>query len=125
MSTRIPGLTGVRQHGVDGKAFKGKGEVVAQLKAIHEAMGALSGESKDVPGKTVFLELHRRHQTGQVSLRWRAAFGNWRHLDWADVQGLLQGRPLEWVEFYARLQSQAEVLNAREIEARQAVRRQL
>jgi len=87
-------------------------------------MRKLADETKSIAGRLFFLEVHRRRQTGQTSLRWRLMTGRWRHVKWED-QGLqlaLSRSPLVWQGWYAERHAQALQLNREERELRAALR---
>lgn len=128
------GAAGLSTHGggagvgcqqcADTKAFKGKGGPSPVLADVVDDMLRLVEETKAVAGRVFFLELHRRKQTGQTSLRWRLVPGGWRHVQWEDkrLQQALSRLPLAWRDWYAQANAQARELNRVEREVRARLR---
>lgn len=112
------------QHGADAKVSKGKGGAGAVLAAVTNDMLGLVKETKAVAGRSCFLEVHRRKQTGQTSLRWRLVPGGWRHVKWEDerLQLELSRLPLAWRDWYAQVDATARRLNKAERDARARLR---
>lgn len=113
------------QQGADTKAFKGKGgRGVRVLVDVQVEMRMLAEETKAVAGRVFFLEVHRRKQTGQTSLRWRLVPGGWRHVKWEDkaLQLALSQLALVWRDWYAEKNAMALKLNREERELRAAAR---
>ncbi|MDP2433967.1 MAG: hypothetical protein Q8O33_18395 [Pseudomonadota bacterium] len=84
----------------------------------------LAEETKAVAGRVFFLEVHRRKQTGQTSLRWRLVPGGWRHVKWEDeaMQLALSRLALVWKDWYAEKNAMALKLNREERELRAVAR---
>lgn len=145
LSTHGEGSGADCQHGADTKAFKGKGgsdrlsrlqaervnrmqaavqEKVVKLEAIQKEMQGLADETKAIAGRVFFLEVHRRKQTGQTSLRWRVVPGGWRHVKWEDpaLQEALVRLALVWQGWYSEANAQAQKLNRDERELRVLLR---
>lgn len=113
------------QQGADTKAFKGKGgRVVRELADVQADMCMLAEETKAIAGRVFFLEVHRRKQTGQTSLRWRLVPGGWRHVKWEDrgLQQALSLLALVWREWYAEKHVLALNLNREERDLRAKLR---
>jgi hypothetical protein len=112
------------QHGADTKVSKGKGDADMALAAVVDDMLRLVTETKAVAGRSCFLEVHRRKQTGQTSLRWRLVPGGWRHVKWEDecLQHVISHLPLAWRDWYAQADALARRLNKAEREARARLR---
>lgn len=145
LSTHGEGSGADCQHGADTKAFKGKGgsdrlsrlqagrvnrlqaavqEKLVRLEAVQNEMRMLAGETKAVSGRLFFLEVHRRAQTRQTSLRWRLVPGGWRHVKWEDraLQEALARLALVWQGWYSEANAQAQKLNREERELRALLR---
>lgn len=121
----LGGRTGAGcQHGADAKVSKGKGGAGAVLAAVINDMLGLVNETKAVAGRSCFLKVHRRKQTGQTSLRWRLVPGGWRHVKWEDerLQHELSRLPLAWRDWYAHVNTTARTLNKAERDARAMLR---
>ena len=124
VSTRGGGAGADCQQGADTKAFKGKGGSGRSLADVQAEMRKLADETKSIAGRLFFLEVHRRRQTGQISLRWRLVTGRWRHVKWEDqeLQLALSRSPLVWRGWYTQMHGQALLLNREERELRAALR---
>jgi hypothetical protein len=120
------------QQCVDTKAFKaftGRGRaglvdvrrLEADLGRIHAAMDELARASKTVPGRSFYLSVHRRANTGQHSLRWRNAVDN-RHLPWDRMPGLFALQLPALAAWYVTFQARIETVNREECAARLALR---
>lgn len=87
-----PGVTSAEsagQHDVDRKAFKGRGErrrfaaAKAAVDTVHDDMRMLAAATKSIKAKRLYLAIHVRSATGQMSLRWRrAGTTNTSHIAW-------------------------------------------
>lgn len=125
LSTLGGGAGASCQQGADTKAFKGKGgRGVRVLVDVQVEMRMLAEETKAVAGRVFFLEVHRRKQTGQTSLRWRLVPGGWRHVKWEDeaMQLALSRLALVWKDWYAEKNAMALKLNREERELRAVAR---
>lgn len=128
LSTRLSASGPGCQHGVDTKAFKGKAACAREVEQQHEqvvaAMVDLAKSTKLVQVKWFFLEVHRRAQTGQTSLRWRMRYGRWRHVQWEDkeLQAVLKQMSPDWRDFYAEVNRRAVELNQKDQRLRQELR---
>jgi len=145
LSTHGGGSGADCQQGADTKAFKGKGgssrlnrlqaervsrlqaavqEKLVKLVAVQTDMQQLAAETKAVAIREFFLEVHRRGQTGQTSLRWRLVPGGWRHVKWEDqaLQVALTRLALVWQGWYVEANTQAQKLNREERELRAYLR---
>lgn len=114
------------QQRVDIKAFKGKGtrKVQDALSFVQSEMSKLARKTKDVSGRLFFLEVHRRTSTCQMSLKWRLAYGRWRHANWDDeeLQSYLSRMSVDWVDWYSDIAKKAVLLNAEEKKLRMQLR---
>ena len=119
------------QHGVDVKAFTGRGSKAPTLRHLRQAradvegvlteMAALVALTLQVPGHPMYLCLHRRASSGQTALRWRRSGAVARHLSWAQVEAAIRAMPPAYATWYAQVDEAARGLNAREMAARGAV----
>ncbi|MBW8833373.1 MAG: hypothetical protein JF606_29165 [Burkholderiales bacterium] len=114
----------VCQHGVDVKAFTGKGTPRAVRLAtkavddIHARMRNLALDSVKLGKKVLYLTVHMRSQTNQHSLRWRGYVvvggrGVYKHLTWDEAAQRIEQQP------YA-LQVQLQLWNAQARDLNQA-----
>jgi hypothetical protein len=114
------------QHGVDVKAFKGKGarDLLSSYQKTVDGMYELAASTKSVAARSMLLVVHRRAGTGQASLRWRMNYGGWRHVKWGDalVEGLLDRMSVDWRSFYVASNGMAVELNKQEMSLRQQIR---
>lgn len=112
---------GASQHGVDRKAFKGRGAVRRMLKArravdkVHSDMRSLAEATKSIKNRTFYLAIHSRGATGQLSLRWRrAGVSDTSHISWDDLDSYLCKLPDELAHWYQVVNRLALGLNAQE-----------
>ncbi|MCK0513207.1 hypothetical protein [Aromatoleum buckelii] len=119
------------QQDADTKAFTGRGGAPADVRqaqvrvaSIHRQQEELSRLTRRVRGRTFYLAVHRRKDTGQVHLRWRAAGAGVRagHIPWGAIHAQFAQLPGALREWYERIHRHAIELNRREIEARLAQR---
>ena len=119
------------QQDADTKAFTGRGGAPADVRqaqvrvaSIHRQQEELSRLTCRVRGRTFYLAVHRRKDTGQVHLRWRAAGAGARagHIAWGVIHARFAQLPGVLREWYERIHHHALELNRREIEARLALR---
>lgn len=82
------------QRTVDAKAFTGRGGPGMtlrrdrdQLAQIHKEMAELSLVTRNIPGRTFYLQVHNRPQYKQQTLRWRFMGVKGGHIAWDEVQG--------------------------------------
>ena len=118
------------QHRVDVKAFTGRGskapsqrqrrQARADVDSVLAEMSALVDLTLRVPGRPMYLCLHRRSSSGQTALRWRRAGAVARHLSWAQVEAAIRVMPPAYATWYAQVDEAARGLNAREIAVRGA-----
>lgn len=112
------------QHGVDVKAFTGKGTprtvrlATKAVDGIHARMRDLAQDSVKLGKKVLYLTVHMRSQTNQHSLRWRGYVvvggrGVYKHLTWDEAAQRIGQQP------YA-LQVQLQLWNAQARELNQA-----
>jgi len=119
------------QQDADTKAFTGRGGAPAEVRqaqarvaSIHRQQEDLSRLTRRVRGHVFYLAVHRRKDTGQVHLRWRAA-GTGAcagHIAWGAIHAHFAQLPGVLREWYKRIHRRAIELNRREIEARLALR---
>lgn len=135
--------SGSRQHRVDVKAFTGRGtrgaEVVnlevpaargsrllrnalAEVERVHGEMIELARLTHEVVGRTVYLCLHRRPVTQQLSLRWRRTDTACAHVPWPLVPELLGRYAPEMSQWYLEADRRARTLNQREKASRYALK---
>lgn len=127
-----PGTTGAEspgQHDVDRKAFKGRGgrrrfaAAKAAVDTVHDDMRMLAAATKSIKAKRLYLAIHVRSATGQMSLRWRrAGTTNTSHIAWHALGEMLTPLPLELVQWYRRVNALAIALNGDEKHARAVLR---
>ena len=119
------------QQDADTKAFMGRGGAPAEVRQaqarvdrIHRQQEELSRLTRRVRGRTFYLAVHRRKDTGQVHLRWRAAGAGARagHIAWGVIHAHFAQLPGVLRKWYERIHRHAVELNRREIEARFALR---
>ena len=132
-----------RQHRVDTKAFKGRGEpeavlpylvpgatgsrllreALAAVERLHVEMADLVALTQEIRARHVHLCLHRRHATQQVSLRWRQCDTKGAHVPWRLVPDVLSCDSPALRHWYAEVDRRARELNEQEIAARHALKR--
>lgn len=116
------------QQRVDAKAFTGKGaqralrDLQARIEAVHCEMRELVQPTLAVPGKAMYLCLHRRSRTGQLVLRWRQCGATAPHMSWHEVDRLLSSYPPVLRHWYRDVDMAARRLNRAEKRARAALR---
>jgi hypothetical protein len=116
------------QQRVDAKAFTGRGtlrrirDAHERVDSLHREMAALAGLTLAIPGRAMYLCLHRRAATGQVSLRWRQSGALAPHIAWPEVARLLLGYPPAMAAWYGAVNVTVRRLNANEQQARAALR---
>jgi hypothetical protein len=124
-----PPIAEHRQHRVDTKAFTGRGslarvmEAQAAVDSVREAMKQLIALSLKVHGRPMYLAVHKRSETGQVSIRWRRVNAKAAHLPWREVDRLIASFPEELRGWYHDVNQHARLLNQREMDARRALAR--
>lgn len=112
------------------KAFTGRGrerldetvKLQARLDRVRDSMAELVAASKQVPGRSFYLALHRRAVNGQTSLRWRTTAGN-RHLGWHEMPALFAVQLPAIRAWYLDVQRRIEALNQEEQLVRGSLRR--
>lgn len=135
--------SGSRQHRVDVKAFTGRGtrgaavvnlevpaargsrllrNALAEVERVHGQMIELARLTQEVVGRTVYLCLHRRPITQQLSLRWRRTDAASAHVPWPQVPELFRRYAPEMSQWYLEVDRQARVLNQREKASRYALK---
>jgi hypothetical protein len=127
---RRSGIDTTCQHGADVKPFTGRGAGRRQRQAqedvdkLHAQMRQLADLTKTIKGRRIYLALHTRTATGQLSLRWRQVgfVEKTSHIPWRDLEQWLA--PLDWalVQWYRSADASARDLNRREKEARAMLR---
>lgn len=116
------------QNRVDVKALTGRGNLahlrqqVASLDELVRAMRELAQQSKNVPGLSIYLVVHQRSANGYVFLRWRARLGSNRHLNWDAVEQMDHASS-ELRQWCRAASARAQQLNARHLDAREAIKR--
>ncbi len=118
------------QHGVGTKAFTGKGAGFRQIRqaqvhvdTIHSRMRELSDATRKVSGRLFYLALHKRSQTGQLSMRWRqAGCAKTTHLSWSDMEDLFSCVPKALADWYKEADKLARQLNREEQIARMVLK---
>lgn len=130
---------GACQHGVDAKAFTGKGEgrplrlARLHVDSVHREMVQVAADSVQIGGGMLYLTVHRRTLPSglQLMLRWRGysvmpAESNLRsrhvHLSWAEARERIDVQPYRAQQALKVLDLRAKDLNRREQEARGCVR---
>jgi hypothetical protein len=78
--------------------------------------------SLELPGRTMYLCVHRRARTGQVTLRWRQAGALAPHLPWPEVSRLLRAYPPTLADWYRTVNAAVRRLNGVEKQARASLR---
>jgi hypothetical protein len=120
--------SGPCQHGVDAKAFTGRGaarrlrEAQEAVDNIRHDMQEIAAATNAVECKTFYLCVHRRDATQQHSLRWRATGASASHLNLCEMPGLFDQCPFDAAQWYRKAHALALDLNAREIKARAELR---
>ena len=119
------------QQRVDVKAFTGRGAAAPTLRerrlarsnvdSVLAEMAALVALTLQVPGRPMYLCLHRRASSGQTALRWRRAGAVARHLPWTQVEAAIRVMPPAYAAWYDQVDASARALNAREIVVRRAL----
>jgi len=127
-----PGTTNAEspgQHGVDRKAFKGRGgrrrfaAAKAAVDTVHDDMRKLAAATKSIKAKRIYLAIHVRSATGQMSLRWRrAGTTNTSHIAWHALDEMLTALPPDLVQWYRKVNALAIALNGDEKHARAVLR---
>jgi hypothetical protein len=116
------------QHRVDAKAFTGRGahrrlrEARQRVDSLHREMEQLARLSLTLPGRVMYLCVHRRTRTGQATLRWRQAGALAPHLPWPQVSKLLLACPPALADWYRAMNAAVRRLNGAEKQARAAWR---
>ena len=116
------------QQRVDAKAFTGRGvlrrlrEARARVDSLHGEMRELAKLTVAMPGRTMYLCMHRRARTGQVALRWRQSGVAAPHLPWPEVARLLSLYPPGLGDWYRSVNATARRLNGAEKQARASLR---
>jgi hypothetical protein len=111
------------QQRVDAKAFTGRGVHRAVAAAAHDVdsivseMERLVRLSKERPAALIYLCMHKRPTSGQVSLRWRERVTT-RHVPWLELRKRLKGAHSNEREWYLAVDLKARELNEREKDAR-------
>jgi len=122
------------QSTVDVKAFTGRGEArpvrqaIAAVDAIHTRMRQLAATSVAAGKNMLYLTVHARAATQQVSVRWRgyrveAGVGRHKHLSWDDAAALIAQQPYEMQTHALAWDKEARELNDAEVAARRALTR--
>lgn len=127
-----PGVTSPQstgQHRADRKAFKGRGErrriaeATAAVDTIHDDMHKLAAATKSIKAKRLYLAIHVRSATGQMSLRWRrAGTTDTGHIAWEALDAFLAPLPPDLVQWYRNVNHMAISLNGDEKHARAVLR---
>ena len=78
--------------------------------------------SLELPGRTMYLCVHRRAPTGQATLRWRQAGALAPHLPWPEVSRLLRSYPPTLADWYRTVNAAVRRLNSVEKQARASLR---
>ena len=116
------------QHRVDAKAFTGRGaqrrlrEARQRVDSVHREMEQLARLSSTLPGRVMYLCMHRRTRTGQATLRWRQAGALAPHLPWPEVGKLLLACPPALADWYRAMTAAVRRHNGAEKQARAAWR---
>lgn len=116
------------QHGVDTKAFKGRGalrdvrDVSADVDKVRGEMEALVTLSMREPGLPLRLSVHFRSSSGQWSLRWRSTGVVGKHVSWEDAELIAGAMPIAAAQWYADMTDRARLLNQNEMELRAQLR---
>lgn len=113
------------------KAFTGTGNLravrraSAVVEALRDEMRALIELTLTVGDhRRMSLSMHTRAQTGQFGLRWRTVGTKTRHLSWDEADEIAASWGPEWAAWYGQVTNTALVLNEREMEARQQLRKE-
>lgn len=97
------------QNPADAKAFTGRGKhrelrhLLGCLAALEAHMNGLVEATRQVPGHTLVLALHRCSRTGLCALRWRMRQGQMRHLPWAEAAARVAVMPHEQAAWYSEV----------------------
>jgi hypothetical protein len=116
------------QHQVDAKAFTGRGaqrrlrEARQRVDSVHREMEQLARLSRALPGRVMYLCVHRRARTGQATLRWRQAGALAPHLPWPQVTRLLLACAPALADWYRAMNAAVRRLNGAEKQARASLR---
>jgi|JI10StandDraft_1071094.scaffolds.fasta_scaffold1203412_2 hypothetical protein len=112
------------------KAFKGKGEIArqievarARLATVWEDMAALTESSKQMPGHSFYLFLHRyTDQKGElgITLRWRMTGG--KHATWEVIRPIVGQLPVQMQQWYREANVIALYLNMQDKTVRTEIR---
>lgn len=109
------------QHVVDQKAFKGRGTRRKLINAqgavdkVHEDMRRLAAATRSIKAKQLYLAIHTRTATGQLSLRWRrAGTMDTSHIAWDALDSFFASLPSDLVRWYQTVNVMATALNCQE-----------
>lgn len=116
------------QHGVDTKAFKGRGalrdvrDVAADVDKVRAEMEALVVLSMREPGLPLRLSVHFRSSSDQWSLRWRSMGVAGKHVSWQEAKAIAGAMPIAAAKWYADMTDRALLLNQSEMALRAQLR---
>lgn len=117
------------QHCVDVKGFTGRGAARKLRKAqedvdkVHGVMRQLADLTKSIKDRRVYLAVHNRGKTGQLSLRWRrAGVSNTSHVAWHQLNDYIRDLSPDLANWYTTVNEMALALNIQEKSNRSALR---
>lgn len=116
------------QRAVDAKAFTGRGESPMslrkeskRLRIVHDEMAQLSRLTRDIPGRTFYLQVHNRAEYGQKTLRWRKMGVKGGHIAWTEVHSYFAKELPAMRDWYIQVHNRALSLNIEEKSLRRMI----